>query len=341
MTQLRFPPRAAVYGVEGSGRALRGRVRVRDRRAVPDCVLRPLLDTLVVTASGPDGRTGAIGYEDGRGYVDALPLALRGSYCWAESEPSARERVITFWEDVTAQWLAGKDPLPDPLARWWHSYAGSGRGEPTREAIAEPYSGPLGGTPRIAVCALNPGEPFADWQARDGIFARQIRELGSYERWALTDPAGSSEWKAYHGRANRFRSQQLRFVRDWLDDPSAQPRDVLAFELFPWHSIAVTAPITPPPDIVNEFIWEPLAEHALDVVFAFGKPWVSIADRLALPRVAEFMPGGGHFASVSRGAVVFGLPSGQHLVVGWHQGGAGPPGTEDTRRLRRLLEELI
>jgi hypothetical protein len=34
----------------------------------------------------------------------------------------------------------------------------------------------------------------------------------------------------------------------------------------------VTAPIVPPRPIVEEFIWEPLADLSVEFVFAFGKP---------------------------------------------------------------------
>jgi hypothetical protein len=64
-----------------------------------------------------------------------------------------------------------------------------------------------------------------------------------------------------------------------VDDPSQIP-DVLTIELYPWHSTRVTAPITPPLDILHEFVWEPLAHLGLDIVFAFGRPWVDVCERL-------------------------------------------------------------
>jgi hypothetical protein len=52
---------------------------------------------------------------------------------------SARGRIADFWDELTAAWLAGEDPLPDPLPDWYASYGGRGDGRVTRDAFAEPY----------------------------------------------------------------------------------------------------------------------------------------------------------------------------------------------------------
>jgi hypothetical protein len=78
----------------------------------------------------------------------------------------ARGRIADFWDEVTAAWLAGKDPLPDPLPRWYASYEGRGDGRVTRDAFAEPYVGDLRGTPRMVILGLNPGRACLDFQSR-------------------------------------------------------------------------------------------------------------------------------------------------------------------------------
>lgn len=38
---------------------------------------------------------------------------------------------------------------------------------------------------------------------------------------------------------------------------------ILNFELYPWHSDAVTAPMVPPPAIIEKFVWRPCQETPL------------------------------------------------------------------------------
>jgi hypothetical protein len=92
---------------------------------------------------------------------------------------SARQRVAAFWDDHVSSRLSGADPMPPPLDRWFRSYQGRGLGAVTRDGLAEPYEGDLlglVGTPRVVVLGLNPGGYSPKFQARDGIFANEIRE---------------------------------------------------------------------------------------------------------------------------------------------------------------------
>jgi 5-methylcytosine-specific restriction endonuclease McrA len=253
---------------------------------------------------------------------------------------SARDRIADFWDELTAAWLAGEDPLPDPLPRWYASYEGRGDGRVTRDAFAEPYVGDLRGTPRMVILGLNPGRACPEFQARNGIFAREIRERGSYSAWAAPVPYLGEEWSLVNGR-NRYAWSRLRFARDWLEDKEVAPQELLTLELYPWHSTRVTASIAPPAEIIEAFIWQPLADIPVELVFAFGKPWLGVCDALGLPEVGRWGRGGVDLGSpvASRAAVAFALPSGQWVVVSWQSGYAGPPGSEDALRLReRLLE---
>jgi hypothetical protein len=252
---------------------------------------------------------------------------------------SAVERVADFWDSHTADWLAGEDALPSMLEPWFASYGGIGPGRVTREAFAEPYGGDLRGTPRFVILGLNPGQAQLDFQARDGIFANAIRETGSYSAWAASHPYLSETWTRVHGR-NRYGTARLRFARGWLDDPGLTPNELLTLELYPWHSTRVTAPIVPPMSIVEEFVWQPLAEIPVEFVFAFGKPWLAACQALGLPELGRWGNGGQDFGSpvASRSVVVFQLPSGQKVLVLWQSGYAGPPALDDAQRLRRLLE---
>ena len=333
-------------------REVLGRVELRDGKVTADDAARRVLDGHAVVEPNTGRRLTA---DDGPAYLAALPYNLAGTYLWAEIEgrnlhgvayadalaaiaegAGDRERVVGFWDDLTARWLAGEDPMPAPLKEWWEAYAGRGRGVVTRDAFAEPYGGRLDATSPFVALGLNPGPADLAFQARGGVFAQQISQLGSYSAWAATDPYGSSEWEAAHG-PNRYRSARLRFAREWLDEPTLSGERLVTFELYPWHSDSVTAAMRPSPDIINDFVWKPLSEVAAHEIFAFGRPWLDFAERLRLEPVGYWPPGGGTFTSSVRGAAAFGLPSGQRLVVGWQQGSAGPPGRADTVRLREAL----
>jgi hypothetical protein len=253
---------------------------------------------------------------------------------------SAVDQVVGFWDWVTQQWLAGKDPLPDPLPGWYRSYSGLGAGAVTREAFAEPYVGDLRGDPRFVTLGLNPGAASLPFQGLDGIFANEIRRRGSYSAWAASGPYFGEEWSSVHGR-NRYAWSRLRFARDWLDDPRLSPSQLLTFELYPWHSTKVTAPIAPPPSIIDEFVWQPLAELPIEFVFAFGKPWLRACDALCLEEYARWGAGAADLGGAvsSRVVVAYALPSGQTVVVSWQSGYAGPPGHPDALRLRELVRE--
>lgn len=103
----------------------------------------------------------------------------------------------------------------------------------------------------------------------------------------------------------------------------------------------MTAPIAPPAEIIETFVWQPLADIPVELVFAFGKAWLWVCDALGLPEVGRWGRDGVDLGSpvASRVAVAFALPSGQWVIVSWQSGYAGPPGSEDTLRLReRVLE---
>jgi 5-methylcytosine-specific restriction endonuclease McrA len=193
----------------------------------------------------------------------------------------------------------------------------------------------------MVILGLNPGQACPDFQARSGIFTREIRERGSYSAWAAASPYLDEEWSRVNGR-NRYAWSRLRFAREWLEDQELAADQLLTLELYPWHSARVTAPIRPPAEIIETFVWGPLADiQQVELVFAFGKPWLGVCNALGLPEVGRWGRGGVDLGSpvASRAAVAFALPSGQWVVVSWQSGYAGPPGSEDALRLRdRLLE---
>ncbi len=111
------------------------------------------------------------------------------------------------------------------------------------------------------------------------------------------------------------------------------------FELYPWHSTAVTAPIKPPSDVLDYFIWQPIAELDVEYVFAFGRPWEGVAERLGYPLVTALGLGGKAYGSSvpSRAVRLYELPSKQKLVIMWHSGSAGPPSKDEVEVLRAAI----
>jgi hypothetical protein len=254
---------------------------------------------------------------------------------------SARERVAGFWDEHVGAWLAGDDPMADPLPHWFASFQGRGVGLVTREGFPEPYAGDLlgrVGVPRLVVLGLNPGVYHPRFQARDGIFADEIRRYGSYSAWMATGPYFRAPWTTEIG-PNRYYLSRLGFAQRWLDDPTATQADLLIFEAYPWHSTAVTAPMRPPPDVVDAFVWQPIAELPTREVFAFGRPWDDLVSGLGLPRTHALGLHGRDYGSTVRSRVVhvYALPSRQRLIVEWHTGGAGPPSGTETAILKAAL----
>jgi hypothetical protein len=188
------------------------------------------------------------------------------------------------------------------------------------------------------ILGLNPGRYDPAFQSRTGRFAQDIRRLGSYSKWVNTYPYVSEAWETSHGR-NVYYSSRLAFTRRWLQAPNAYYDQLLMFELYPWHSTAVTGPIRPPSDIVDAFVWGPIAELDVAHVFAFGRDWEGVAQRLGLPLVAALGRGGEPYGSLvpSRAVRIYELPSKQHLVVLWHSGSAGPPREDEVEALRTGL----
>ena len=248
------------------------------------------------------------------------------------------EELVAFWDDYTDAWLAGDDPLPEPLSRWWDSYKGTGKGEPTRECFAEPYIGPLRSDAALVTLGLNPGQAFPELQGREGAFGDEIRRAGSYSAWAAENPYLGLTWQKFAGRPNRYHTARQRFAQHWTEAGSDVPK-VLTLELFPWHSTEVTAVMAPPLDIIRDFVWEPLADLGCEILFAFGRPWSNVCERLQLKPLREWRFGKASFpfAVSSRVARTFELPTRGQVCITWQVGYAGPPGREDARRLREAL----
>jgi hypothetical protein len=251
----------------------------------------------------------------------------------------ARQRVADVWDDVIARWLDGDTSLPDDLQRWRDAYSG----EVDYRWYPDPVVGDLRGEvaePRLVVMGINPGVGHAELQARGGIWAERIRAQGysrCLDRIAFDDPA----WLALHGRNSPYWANLMRFATRWIGEPLL-PSQILNFELYPWHSDRVEGRMDPPPDILDRYVWQPVAEVAVREVFAFGARWLDICTGLGWPLLERFGPQHEPVPGIDASwwnLAVFGMPSGQRAIVSWQPGYAGPPGLTRIEPLRRLLSD--
>lgn len=243
------------------------------------------------------------------------------------------QRLVDFWDRLVGRWIDGERDVPYELLPWFNSYRGSGRGEVRLDVFPEPYTGRLiDNRSPIIMLGLNPGAAVPRFQAPGGVFFERLTAC-SYHDWASTVPYASREWEAVAGR-NRFYQQRFSFARRLLADPAWPTSDGVFFELYPWHSSGVTAAMTPPAEVVREYVLDPIGDLDTEHVFAFGKPWFWVSGRLGLGpgRVFDLPWRAGH-----REARAYRLPSGQDLIVMAQRGYAGPPGAEDTELLARAL----
>ena len=225
------------------------------------------------------------------------------------------------------------------------SYPGKGAGAVDLGQYPDPWVGDLRGVraePRLVVLGLNPGVGYDALQGASGTWTERIRAEG-YSRCLERSPAEDpSTWRAVHGRQSPYWVRMEKFAQRWVADPAAGHRDVLNFELYPWHSPKLTAGITSPADTVRELVLDPIAEVEVADVFAFGAPWFTVGQELDLPLLATWGPGGDPWpAAYGRWTVeVRRLPSGQRLVVSRQQGFSGPPGASRLEQLRDRLSAI-
>ncbi len=249
--------------------------------------------------------------------------------------------MVEVWDAAVAGLLDGLD-LSHKFQSWASSYRGTGRGSVEWDALPEPFLGCLTREARVVFLALNPGRADLSFQGRDGIFAEEIRQAGSYAVWAASWPYLRDPWVAMKGK-NRHHSTRLQFVRTWVGDHSLPDSAMVSFELYPWHSTAVTGRMQPDPAVIEEFVWRPVAELSAPV-FAFGAPWFEIFERgLGLEVVDRLGPGGRNYGSAvaSRSVAVFRSDNDVTVIAEKHAGSAGPPSTKETVLLRQALSAWL
>lgn len=246
-----------------------------------------------------------------------------------------------MWDAAVTDFLAGGPAVSPALQSWHSSYRGIGRGEVELEAFPEPFLGPLV-QPAAVFLALNPGQVDLSFQGRDGIFADEIRDTGSYSAWAASWPYLRDPWVAKK-RTNRHHSTRLQFMRNWFGDPHLPASAMVGFELYPWHSAGVSALLCPAREFVEEFVWQPVAELGA-LVFAFGAPWFPILESALGLRVVDRLGFGGRkyrSTVASRSVIVLTNDKGITVIAEKHAGFASPPSREETVLLKEELARRL
>lgn len=263
--------------------------------------------------------------------------------------------LTSLWDVHINGWLAGDDGWSgesgEVLSHWFRSYAGKGEGTPTLAGMPEPWIGDLTNpnSARLVILGLNPGMYLPALQSRPaGRYAQEVREVGSFTRWAAKNPYLCEPWIGKKGGegmgANRYHKNRLEFARNWLGDRSLPDSALVLMELYPWHSTRVTASMDPGPEILRRFILEPIDELVnVHDIFAFGKPWSNIL-RGSLESVDRFGGDGGSYGSsvASRTVQVFLSPGGKRIIVMWQSGYAGPPSARngESAHLKLALDRI-
>jgi hypothetical protein len=208
--------------------------------------------------------------------------------------------------------------------------------------MPEPFLGDLTGSVAGVFLALNPGRSVPTFQGRQGVFASEILEHGSYSAWAATWPYLRGPWSTTVG-PNRHHESRLTFLRRWTHSPDLPAAEMVGFELYPWHSTAVTGAMRPPSEFIERWVWQPLREIGA-LVFAFGAPWFPLLESgLGLQVVDRLGVGGRPYGSAvpSRAVLVLKDHSGMTVIAERHSGSAGPPSSTETDLLQDALAEWL
>jgi len=268
-----------------------------------------------------------------------------------------RREAADFWDDYILAWIQGEAALETWLAeqepsiqsdltRWMNSYCGTGKGALDLSCFPDPYVGNLRGSekePRMICLGLNPGVGYPSLQGRGGLWTNRILD-SSYsscvERSVPGDPSG---WLQYHKKESPYWRKLINFGKRW-HGVSFTHKDLLNFELYPWHSNCLTAGLDCPVDIIQRYVLSPLSGIDCKLVFAFGKSWKQVCSNANMRAIERYGEGFQPFPGVDCpgwSVVLFqSSASPKVFVVSWQKGYAGPPGKERIPTLQAILNEF-
>jgi hypothetical protein len=190
----------------------------------------------------------------------------------------------------------------------------------------------------MVVLGINPGVAYPRLQARGGIWAERVRAVGFSHCFQRSPEEDPENWRRIHGGRSQYWVHVMPFIRRWIDGATID--DVLAIELYPWHSPNVqTAGINTPADLAQRFVFGPIAELNVRYVFSFSRPWLGVAERLGLKRLHYEVLSHNKLQRVLSTVSVFELDSGQQLVASTNANGF-PLADQDFHRLQEILDRI-
>ena len=257
--------------------------------------------------------------------------------------PSAsvqHDELADLWNSAHTAW-ANDQPLPTELDAWRKCYTGTGKHAIDDHAMPEPWVGDLTSTPVAVTMGIHPGVADAAFHHRDGAWPNTIEDQhdGDYAGWASTGPYFGDVWESSHGVDTHAANRQ-RFLSAWTGEDLA-PSQVVDFAVFPWHtSDWKGTAFKLDPDIVMEFVLEPIASTGATWACGFGKDWWDLIEALDLPILDRLGNGGRPYPTQvdHRRWLVAEGPAGLRIAAMRTDSMPTPPGKDETEELRRVLE---
>lgn len=250
------------------------------------------------------------------------------------------QELVALWNSAHTAW-ANDEPLPAELDAWRGSYSGKGKNAVDELAMPEPWIGDLDSKPTAVVMGIHPGVADKVFQHREGAWANTIADQhdGSYSAWAATGPYFGDVWESAHA-VSAHSAHRMRFLSAWTG-ANLKPSQVIDFPLFPWH-VADWKPgaFTPTPDMIREFVLEPIASTGATWAFGFGKEWWDLIEALELPVLDRLGDGGRPYPTQvdHRRWIVAEGPNGLRIAAMRLDSMPIPPNDAETQELRRVLE---
>ena len=248
--------------------------------------------------------------------------------------------LVDLWNSAHTAWVSD-EPLPAELDRWRACYSATGKSAVDELAMPEPWVGDLDSNPVAVTMGIHPGGADPAFQHRGGAWPNTIEDQhgGSYSKWAATGPYFGDVWESAHG-VNTHAANRLRFLSAWTGVDMA-PSQVVDIPVYPWHAADWTSSaLRLRPDVLREFVLEPIASAGATWAFGFGKDWWDLIEALDLPILDRLGDGGRAYPTQvdHRRWLVAEGPDGLRIAAMRMDSMPIPPKQEEIEDLRRELE---
>ena len=134
-------------------------------------------------------------------------------------------------------------------------------------------------------------------------------------------------------------------MKNWYGDAELGHRQMLNWELYPWHSKKVQGSrMRPPSEVIREFLWEPVGSLAAPWVFAFGREWFERLDDLGLRSLLVLGYGGEPYPTLTkpgarRSVKIYEGPGESFVVAMSTAAAAAPPSLKEANILKAELAQ--